>query len=69
MMEKIQSEIEERDDRDSKRELSPLKPAKDAIIVETTTLDAKEVVKKISGLVIGKIPNLSKEVVGYLNNK
>ena len=62
-------EIEERDDRDSKREISPLKPAKDAIIVETTTLDAKEVVKKISGLVIGKIPNLSKEVVGYLNNK
>ena len=66
---RLRMEIEERDDRDSKREISPLKPAKDAIIVETTTLDAKEVVKKISGLVIGKIPNLSKEVVGYLNNK
>ena len=66
---RLRMEIEERDERDSKREISPLKPAKDAIIVETTTLDAKEVVKKISGLVIGKIPNLSKEVVGYLNNK
>ena len=59
-------EIEERDERDSKREVSPLKPAEDAIIVDTTTLEVKEVVKKISGLVIDKIPNLSKEVVGYL---
>ena len=66
---RLRMEIEERDERDSKREISPLKPAKDAIIVETTTLEAKEVVKKISGLVIDKIPNLSKEAVGYLNNK
>ena len=66
---RLRMEIEERDERDSKREVSPLKPAEDAIIVDTTTLEVKEVVKKISGLVIDKIPNLSKEVVGYLNNK
>ena len=63
---RLRMEIEERDERDSKREVSPLKPAEDAIIVDTTTLEVKEVVKKISGLVIDKIPNLSKEAVGYL---
>ena len=63
---RLRMEIEERDERDSKREVSPLKPAEDAIIVDTTTLEVKEVIKKISKLVIDKIPNLSNEVVGYL---
>ena len=63
---RLRMEIEERDDRDSRREVSPLKPAKDAIVVDTTDINVDGVIKKISALVIDKIPNLPKRVVDYL---
>lgn len=62
---RLRMEIEERDDRDSKREVSPLRPAEDAVIIDTTNLNVREVVKKILELVTNKIPNLSKKVVDY----
>ena len=63
---RLYTEIAERDKRDSTRRVSPLKPAEDAIVIDTSTLDAKGVMKEISKLVIDRIPNLSKQAVDYL---
>ena len=63
---RLYTEIAERDKRDSTRSVSPLKPAEDAIVIDTSTLDAKGVMKEISKLVIDRVPNLSKQVVDYL---
>ena len=46
-LENIQKEIEERDYRDSHREISPLKQAEDAILVDTSNMNIEEVVKTI----------------------
>ena len=63
---RLYTEIAERDKRDSTRSVSPLKPAEDAIVIDTSTLDVKGVIEEISKLVIDRIPNLSKQVVDYL---
>jgi cytidylate kinase len=49
--EKVVEEIQCRDEQDTSRTLSPLKPATDSIIVDTTSLSFDEVVKKISDLI------------------
>ncbi len=46
-LERVISDIEKRDKNDSERELSPLKPATDAIVIDTTHLSLGEVVEKI----------------------
>jgi cytidylate kinase len=43
--------IQERDDRDRRRTVSPLKPADDAIEIDTTSLGIREVVEKVMILV------------------
>lgn len=63
---RLYTEIAERDKRDSTRNVSPLKPAEDAIVIDTSTLDVKGVMEEISKLVVDRIPNLSKQVVDYL---
>lgn len=63
---RLYTEIAERDKRDSTRSVSPLKPAKDAIVIDTSTLDVKGVMEEISKLVVDRIPNLSRQVVDYL---
>lgn len=45
--EKLKDEMNERDKRDSERKLSPLKPARDAIILDSSELTIDEVVNKI----------------------
>ncbi len=47
-LEKLQEEIALRDYKDSHRQLSPLKPAKDAITFDTTGIGISEVVDFIS---------------------
>ena len=47
-LDKVVAEIERRDKNDSERELSPLKPAKDAIIIDTTDLSIPDVVEEMS---------------------
>jgi cytidylate kinase len=54
---RLAAEIAERDTRDSQRTISPLKPADDAIVVDTTTLDISEVIKKIENLVQETLPD------------
>lgn len=53
--EEVKSSIEERDYQDSSRKLAPLRPAEDAVILDTTNLAIAEVVNEISNLVEVKI--------------
>ncbi|MDD5064705.1 MAG: (d)CMP kinase [Phycisphaerae bacterium] len=46
-IEQIQREIEERDTRDQSRSVGPMKPADDAVIIDTTDLSIEEVVEEI----------------------
>ena len=50
-IEQIRQAIQQRDDSDEKRFVGPLKPAADAIIVDTTALTIEEVVKKLAIIV------------------
>jgi len=50
-LEEIQKAIEERDKSDQMRTVGPLKPAEDAIIIDTTDLSIEEVVEKVLGFV------------------
>ena len=47
------AEMASRDARDSKRSHSPLKPAPDAVIIDTTHMSVDEVVEEILSLVKG----------------
>jgi CMP/dCMP kinase len=46
-MEVVASQMQERDERDCTRKLSPLKPAEDAVVIETESLKREEVVALI----------------------
>ena len=48
---KIAADIEDRDYRDMHRELSPLKQAEDAILLDTSALDFEEVMREMEKLV------------------
>lgn len=48
---KIAADIEERDYRDMHREMSPLKQAEDAVLVDSSMLNIDEVVAKITAIV------------------
>ncbi|MFB6215045.1 MAG: (d)CMP kinase [Candidatus Bipolaricaulia bacterium] len=50
-LEEIEAGIKKRDRRDQTRELAPLKPADDAIIIDTTSLSEGEVVDRVSGII------------------
>jgi cytidylate kinase len=55
----LSDDIAERDARDSKRSVSPLKPAEDAIVIDTSDLGVENVVGNIRELVIKTIPGVS----------
>ncbi len=48
-LEKIKTDIRERDDRDMSRKIAPLKQAKDAILVDSSEMNIQEVVDTICG--------------------
>lgn len=50
-LDKIEQDIIERDERDMNREISPLRQAEDAILLDSSDLTIDEVVEKIIGLV------------------
>lgn len=54
----LSAEITERDDRDSKRAASPLKPATDAILLDTTELGIDEVMTRVTALVRDRFAHL-----------
>ena len=47
MLPDLLRDLGERDKRDTERSISPLKPANDAVILDSTNLDVEEVVNKI----------------------
>lgn len=47
----LEKEIEERDYKDSHRKISPLTQAKDAVLIDTTSLSIEEVVAKIMEII------------------
>ncbi len=49
--ESVLKEIRERDQRDRTRALSPLKPALDAVVIDSTTLTLEQVIERVEGIV------------------
>ncbi len=45
------TEVQKRDKRDENRQHSPLKPAKDALVIDTTNLSINEVISKVMALI------------------
>ena len=45
------AEVQKRDERDANRQHSPLRPAKDALLIDTTNLSINEVITKVMALV------------------
>jgi cytidylate kinase len=54
----LSAEIAERDYRDRTRSVSPLRPAADAVDLETTDLNIEQVVEQVMALVEEKLPGL-----------
>jgi cytidylate kinase len=52
-LDRIREAITRRDRQDSEREVSPLKPAPDAVVLDTTTLSLDEVVSRVLDLARG----------------
>jgi cytidylate kinase len=50
-LEQIQNALEDRDKSDQNRAVGPLRPAEDAVIIDTTDLSIDEVVQKLLGYV------------------
>ncbi|MBC7122732.1 MAG: (d)CMP kinase [Pseudothermotoga sp.] len=46
-LEEVARQIEERDKRDSSRDLAPLKPAQDAIVIDTTAKSVEQVLEEV----------------------
>ena len=45
------AEVQKRDERDANRQHSPLRPAKDALVIDTTNLTINEVIKRVMALI------------------
>lgn len=54
----LSTEILQRDARDEGRKISPLKPARDAVIIDTTDLDTGEVCNQVAALVQSSLPDI-----------
>ena len=52
-LDRIREAIKKRDRQDSERQTSPLKPAPDAVILDTTALELEEVVSRVLDLARG----------------
>lgn len=52
-LDRIREAISRRDRQDSEREVSPLKPAEDAVVLDTTSLSLEEVVSRVLDLADG----------------
>ena len=49
-LDRIRAAIARRDRQDSEREISPLKPAADAVVLDTTSLSLEEVISTVLDL-------------------
>ena len=51
----VEQEVSARDQKDRSRAVSPLEPAKDAVILDTTEIGIDEVVQKVDDLLAAKL--------------
>ena len=58
-LEQLKTEISERDRADSEREVSPLRQAEDAVLIDTTSMSIEEVAEKISHLAEKRISRMN----------
>lgn len=56
--EKILADLRERDYKDEHREVSPLRPAKDAIILDTSDMTLEQTIEKCVSIIKEKVKNL-----------
>ena len=47
--------LAERDKKDKERDYSPLKPAEDSLVIDTTNLNPKKVLKEIKRISFGEL--------------
>lgn len=59
VFESVLEDLRERDARDEKRSVAPLKPADDAVIIDSSAIDANNVFEKVSQIVLKKYPALA----------
>lgn len=52
--EDVFEDLQKRDDRDSKRAIAPLKQVKDAFCIDTTHMDASQVLQKVLSIIEGR---------------
>ena len=57
--ESVLEDLRERDERDAKRAVAPMKPANDAVVLDTSEMDANAVFEKAKSLISSKQPHLS----------
>jgi len=50
-LEDVKRTLLDRDQRDTMRNISPLKPSDDSVIIDTTSLNVEEVVEKMLGII------------------
>ncbi len=55
----LSDEINERDVRDSQRTVSPLRPADDAAVIDTTQLNIEDVIDRVAELVRDRFPDIT----------
>ncbi len=53
-LEEVERELQRRDEMDSRREVAPLRPAPDAVVIDTDDLRLEQVVEKVMRLVEGR---------------
>ena len=54
-LEEVADDLTERDRRDTERETAPLEPAKDAILLDTTSLSIETIIERIIAMVRGEV--------------
>ncbi|MBY0407786.1 MAG: (d)CMP kinase, partial [Rickettsiales bacterium] len=59
VFESVLQDLRERDERDEKRAVAPLKPADDAFIIDTSALDASHVFDTVRQVIVRKYPILA----------
>ncbi len=66
VIEEIARKIMERDKADQNRKVAPLKPADDAVIIDTTNLTPEQAVDKMEKVVLRKVPKVPLQLVGQI---
>jgi len=66
VIEEMVRKIAERDKADQNREVAPLKPADDAVVIDTTLLTPKQAVDKMEHVVLRKVPKVPLQLVAQI---